>query len=326
MRISVVIPAYNSSATIRETLDAVMAQTVQPNEVLVMDDGSTDNTASVVAEYAPRVTLMQQENRGLGATRDALCARATGDLVAFLDSDDLWHPSYLEVQRKLFSDHPDCVAFFVGHVEFCGSFGYEWDSEQRGSLCTAEVIKPVDFLKRISWEPGPFGISYCCVPKTVLSAVGPEPFKFRMAEDLYFHHCRAPLGPAVYLPRVLAAYRLRKGSLSSSSLALAEAMMRVFERLEDFYDRDSAPRLRDVFRQSFAMKRRHYAKLLLGNAEPEAARKQLIRAVACCARPLSVAKSLTLLSLALMPGALQPKWPSPYRECRGGDASGETAE
>jgi glycosyltransferase involved in cell wall biosynthesis len=319
MRVSVIIPAYNSSSTIQETLDSVLRQTVQPDEVLVMDDGSTDGTAALVSSYAPHVTLMRQENRGLGATRDVLCAKATGDLIAFLDSDDLWHPRYIEVQRQLFLEHPNCVAFFVGHLSFFGDFRERWEPWESSAQRAAEILSPVEFLMRVNYRPGPFGISYCCVPKAALNAVGFEPFKLRMAEDLHFHLRRAPLGPVVYLPMTLAAYRLRSGSLSSNSLALAEAMTGVFERLEVFYDGDTAPLLRKAFRECFALKRRHYAKHLLGSAERHKARKQLLRAITCCGEPRSVVKSLALLLLSGLPVALQPAWPSPNREC-GADA------
>jgi GT2 family glycosyltransferase len=286
-----------------------------------MDDGSTDGTASLVASYAPRVSLERQENRGVAAARNGLCAKARGDLIEFLDSDDLWHPHYLEVQRLLFESYPNSVALFTGHVNFYGDGSFRWDGKAHGAQSATEVISPLDFLKRINWAPGSFATPCCCVPKSVLTAAGPEPFKLRMSEDLYFFNRVAPLGPVVYLPAPLGAVRIRHGSLSSSNLMLAEAETRMCELLEDFYERVPTPGMRQVFRESFAMKRRLYAKFLLGVGENGKARKQLMRSVACCNNPLSVAKSLALLSLAYMPSALQPKWPSPCRECTAGGGS-----
>jgi glycosyltransferase involved in cell wall biosynthesis len=314
MKISAIIPAYNSSGTIRATIDSVLAQTVQPDEVLVMDDGSTDDTASLVAEYAPRVSLMRQENRGVAAARNVLCSKASGDLIAFLDSDDLWHPHYLEVQSLLFESYPNAVALFTGHVDFYGDGSFRWDGNALDAKTAAEVIRPMEFLRRINWAPGSFATPCCCIPKSVLAAVGPEPFKLQMAEDLYFFNRVAPLGPVVYSPVPLGAVRIRHGSLSSNNLMLAEAETRMCELLGDFYERIPDPGMGQVFRESFAMKRRLYAKLLLGVGESGKARKQLMLSVACCHNPLSVAKSLALLSLAYLPSALQPKWPSPYRE------------
>jgi len=314
MKISVIVPAYNCVATIRETLDSVLAQTVQPDEILVIDDGSTDGTASLVAGYAPRVTLERQENRGVAAARNRLCEKAGGDLIAFLDSDDLWHPRYLEVQRDLFYSYPNSVAFFTGHVDFHEGEPFRWDWIAEGSPSVAEVISPLEFLKRINWAPSSFATPCCCVPKSVLTAAGSEPFKLRMAEDLYFFNRIAPLGPVIYSSAPLGAVRIRQGSLSWSNVKLAEAETRMCELLEDFYELVQTPGMRQVFRESFAMKRRLYAKCLLGVGRRAAARRQLLRSLACCNYPRSVVKSLALLFLTGMPVALQPQWPSPYRE------------
>jgi hypothetical protein len=314
MTISVIIPAYNASGTIRETLDSVLAQTAPPDEILVMDDGSTDETASIVANYAPRITLIRQENRGVASARNTLCANARGDLVAFLDSDDLWHPRYLERQRQLFESHSECVAFFTGHIDFCGGGPYQWDVKPSDQRDAVEVISPLEFLKRINWVPRAFATPSCCIPRAVLRAVGDEPFKQRMSEDLYLFHRVAPLGSVVYSPSPLAAVRIRRGSLSSDSLALAEAMTRMCGLLESCYEHALTPALRSVFRESFAMKRRHYAKLLLGAGEGGRAREQLRLAIACSSRPISLAKSLSLLFLGCMPRVLQPEWPSAGRE------------
>jgi glycosyltransferase involved in cell wall biosynthesis len=120
MKVSVVIPTYNSAATIQATLDSVLRQTVSPEEILVLDDGSTDNTFSLLNSYKPRITVFQERHKGASSAYNALCERASGDHVAFLEHDDIWHPNYLEVQLKLFKDYPNGVAFRVGHVNFYG--------------------------------------------------------------------------------------------------------------------------------------------------------------------------------------------------------------
>src|ERR1035438_3408854 len=105
MKISVIIPAYNAAATIKATLEAVLSQTVSPHEVLVFDDGSTDNTADLLESYKPRVTVFRQSNQGAAHARNFLCAQARNDMLAFLDADDIWHPRYLEVQQRLIERH-----------------------------------------------------------------------------------------------------------------------------------------------------------------------------------------------------------------------------
>src|SRR5580693_1633741 len=168
MRISVIIAAYNSEATIRATLDSVLKQTAPPDEILVMDDGSTDQTPSLLKSYEPRVTVHTQANGGPGSARNGLIARARGEMIAFLDSDDLWHPRYLEEQQKLYDRYPEAAAFFRAHENFCGLGPYGWDDDTVGEPGTVELIPPVDFVERVCVAPGPFVLSFCSVPKRVL--------------------------------------------------------------------------------------------------------------------------------------------------------------
>src|SRR5262249_35262860 len=144
MTITAVIPVYNGSRTIRATLDSVLQQTRFADQILVMDDGSTDDTFALLEVYAPRVTVFRQENRGVAAARNALCARATGDLIAFLDSDDLWHPKYLESLQQLFNSHPNAVGFFTGHVNFEGYSDYKWTVDPFNSPGRIEVLSALD--------------------------------------------------------------------------------------------------------------------------------------------------------------------------------------
>lgn len=96
--ISVVIPAYNAERWIGEALDSVLAQTYPPTEVIVVDDGSTDGTRSVIQRYAGRVNYLYQENRGQAAARNAGIRAAIGEYIAFIDADDLWQAEKLALQ------------------------------------------------------------------------------------------------------------------------------------------------------------------------------------------------------------------------------------
>ena len=93
MRVSVIIPAYNATRTIRTTLDSLAGQA---GEIIVVDDGSTDGTAELVAGEYPEVVLLRQENRGVSAARNSGMAVATGDYIAFVDSDDFVAPDMFE--------------------------------------------------------------------------------------------------------------------------------------------------------------------------------------------------------------------------------------
>ena len=105
-RVTVVIPTYNRRDLVREAIASVTAQSYPDFEVIVVDDGSDDGTAEVVQPFAG-VQYVYQRNRGVSAARNVGVARAGGELIAFLDSDDLWYPRKLEHQVALFDRHSD---------------------------------------------------------------------------------------------------------------------------------------------------------------------------------------------------------------------------
>jgi len=107
--VSVCIGAYNRASLIRETLDSVLSQTYSHLEIIVVDDASTDGTADVVASYGSRVRLIRRDaNSGMcPVTRNQALRAATGDYVAFLDSDDTWYPTKIERQVAFLERHPD---------------------------------------------------------------------------------------------------------------------------------------------------------------------------------------------------------------------------
>lgn len=112
MRVSVVIPAYNRAKRLPRAINSVLAQAPAEVEIIVVDDGSTDDTRSVVARYGDRVRYIYQPNAGVGAARNAGMRHATGELVAFLDSDDRWHGFKLSAQMALFDARPDVGLVF----------------------------------------------------------------------------------------------------------------------------------------------------------------------------------------------------------------------
>jgi hypothetical protein len=106
MDVSVVIPSYNRADLVGFTLDAVLAQTVAPREVIVVDDGSLDDTLSVVARYQPRVRVISIVNSGSIVARNVGLRAAVGAVVAFCDSDDLWRPDFLARMAALWLAEP----------------------------------------------------------------------------------------------------------------------------------------------------------------------------------------------------------------------------
>jgi glycosyltransferase involved in cell wall biosynthesis len=117
--VSVVITAYNVAQYLPETLASVLAQTHARREIIVVDDGSTDNLGESLARFEDSITLIHQDNAGLGAARNRGLREVTGDYVAFLDADDLWEPSTLTRQLAVAHRHPEagvvvCDGYQIG--------------------------------------------------------------------------------------------------------------------------------------------------------------------------------------------------------------------
>jgi glycosyltransferase involved in cell wall biosynthesis len=102
-----IVPVYNCERYLAQALDSVLAQTYWPLRIVVVDDGSTDGTASVAATYKDRIAYLFQENAGPAAARNAGLGQARERFVAFLDADDVWHPDKLAKQMACFEADPD---------------------------------------------------------------------------------------------------------------------------------------------------------------------------------------------------------------------------
>jgi GT2 family glycosyltransferase len=102
---SVIIPAYNRADLLAQAMESVLAQTMADLELIVVDDGSTDNTPAVLASYGDKLIALRQDNAGPGAARNAGIARAAGRYVCFLDSDDLWFPWTANSYQRMIDAH-----------------------------------------------------------------------------------------------------------------------------------------------------------------------------------------------------------------------------
>lgn len=127
-KVSVIIPTYNYGHFIAEAVESALGQTVAPGEVVVVDDGSTDDTVEIVARFGDRVRYVRQENQGVSAARNRGARVTTGEFIAFMDADDTWEPSKLEKQVALFERDPE-----IGLVH-CGTRTF--DSETGKTLAT----------------------------------------------------------------------------------------------------------------------------------------------------------------------------------------------
>ena len=105
--VSVIIPAFNAGWCVRKAIDSVLAQDYADSEVIVVNDGSTDDTAAVLASYGSAIRLIDQPNGGMSNARNAGIRAARGEFLAFLDSDDWWLPGKLTQQVELLRRHPE---------------------------------------------------------------------------------------------------------------------------------------------------------------------------------------------------------------------------
>ena len=115
MFFSIVIPLYNKALSIQNTLNSVLSQIYTNYEIIVVDDGSVDESAKRVLEIEdPRIKLIQKENGGVSSARNEGILAAQGEYIAFLDGDDLWHPTYLETLHQLIHDYPNRSIYGIG--------------------------------------------------------------------------------------------------------------------------------------------------------------------------------------------------------------------
>lgn len=116
--VSAIIAVHNGDRYIREAIDSVRAQSYQPIEIIVIDDGSTDSTVEVCRAVGPDVQVIQQANQGAGAARNLGVERATGEFIALLDHDDVWLPDKIARQLAAFEDNIQTGVCFTHVVEF----------------------------------------------------------------------------------------------------------------------------------------------------------------------------------------------------------------
>lgn len=107
--VSIIIPVYNRPGFVKQAIESVLAQTYSRHEIIIVDDGSTDQTATVLTGYGDRIKTIFQPNQGVSAARNTGIRASTGDLIAFLDADDYWLPEKLAQQVAFFKDHPEAL-------------------------------------------------------------------------------------------------------------------------------------------------------------------------------------------------------------------------
>lgn len=182
--ISVVIPLYNKAGQVAQTLRSVLGQTFGRFEVVIVDDGSTDGSADEARSvHDERIRLVSQQNAGVSAARNRGIAEARYDLIAFLDADDEWEPTYLETQYNLYKKYPDCSVYACNY-EFCNADGRVTPTILRKLPFEGEDGILSNYFEVASCSHPPLWTSAVMVRKQALQAVGGFPLGIRSGEDL----------------------------------------------------------------------------------------------------------------------------------------------
>lgn len=241
--ISVIIPAYNAARTVGATVDSVLAQTFTDFELIVVDDGSTDETADVVATRSDaRLDLVRTENRGVSAARNRGLARATGAYVAFLDADDAWDPAKLERQLGALTQTPKAGLCFTSAQIV----------DDRGRPTGVDMaVECADFTSALLLEGNIVaggGSSVLARTQLVRDAGGFDPALSQCADwDMWL---RLSLQTKfVPIREALTLYRRALGSMSSNSALLERD---TFAMLDKFYRREESARYAGVRKRAYA--------------------------------------------------------------------------
>jgi glycosyltransferase involved in cell wall biosynthesis len=207
---SVVIPLYNKSHTIVETVQSVLSQDLSDFELIIVDDGSTDGGPQKVenAFNDPRIRLMYQEHQGVSAARNRGVACANSELIAFLDGDDLWFPAYLTRMKEASDEFPDAGMYCcAGYVLYPDGSGVVRQSPAFGTRS-----REVDYFQ----SPSFFGhTSFTIVRKSHVNRVGGFPVGMAHFEDHVVFHAVALQTTVVFCPTPLGV--VHKGFVGQAS-------------------------------------------------------------------------------------------------------------
>ena len=241
-QVSIVIPAYNVASYISETLAAVFAQTFSDYEVIIVNDGSpdTEELERGLEPFRNRIRYFKQENRGAGAARNVALRAARGELIAFLDADDLWLPTYLEEQIRFMSAH-DCDLVCANAMNF-GKSPFAGRTYMQVLMPDAAPSGWITFLGLVSAEQS-LNTSGVLARRQPIFDVGLFDESLRNSQDfdlwLRLVHQRARVA---YHDQVLVRIRWREGSLSGDGINRNKRQLRVLRKIETDFELEPAAR------------------------------------------------------------------------------------
>jgi glycosyltransferase involved in cell wall biosynthesis len=222
--VSVIIPAYNAELYLAEAIESVLAQTYRTVELIVVDDGSTDNTALIAKKFADSVRLIHQTNQGLSAARNAGIRSAQGEIIALLDADDLWESCFLEVMVSALEQNPQLIGAYCGfqYINAEGSI------VGRPSL---RVVAPEVFHETLLYNGNWLAPSGVIFRKSVAFEVGLFDEEIGPVADTDLWIKLSSRGPLIGLPQPLIKYRQHDGNMSKDPQRMITASRRLTEKV-----------------------------------------------------------------------------------------------
>lgn len=198
--ISCIVPVFNGERYMGETLDSILAQTYRQLEIIVVDDGSTDGTAEVAASYGERISYLRQANRGAAAARNTGLSVAQGDLIAFVEQDDLWHSEKLVRQMARLRERPEIDLCFTSFQNFWMPELAEEERRHQGHP--------------LSQPSSAYHISALLVHRSVFEKFGNFNEDFPSANMIWFLHAAEQGAVIDVLPDVLVRLRIHLDSFT----------------------------------------------------------------------------------------------------------------
>lgn len=206
-RFSVIIPLYNKAPYIRKALTSIMSQTFNDWELIIVDDGSTDNSAALCEEFIKTASqtihqtshIIHQKNAGVAAARNHGVAASHGEFVCFLDADDWWEPTFLEEMNRLITEYPDAGLYATNFVYYKpGKTHVEHKSLKTGYINYPEVYASTGSM--------PVWTGAACMPRKVFDEMGGFPIGIKLGEDFLLWAKTALHYPVAFSEKPLAYY------------------------------------------------------------------------------------------------------------------------
>jgi GT2 family glycosyltransferase len=229
--ISAVVAAYQAEQWIAEALEAILGQTRPPDEVIVVDDGSTDGTAQVLERFADRIRVVRQPNSGCPAAFNRAFHEARGDFVAMCGADDIWEPNKLEWQMEAIEAHPEADVLF-GHAVLFGRLEGEHAQPSGSGLLDSERFR-ADLFRENS-VPAPTVV----IRRALFERLGPFVENFGADDYEYWFRCLRAGARFYYDPRPLLRWRQHGDNLSWKTTWMDECTCQT----RRWYERDVADR------------------------------------------------------------------------------------